>query len=49
MDEMEKKTIDSNDKEALRQSLGLAEKPIISILAGSRKSEIVQILPKCLR
>ncbi len=48
MDEMEKKTIDSNDKEALRQSLGLAEKPIISILAGSRKSEIVQILPKML-
>ena len=48
MDEMEKKMIASNDKEALRQSLRLEEKPVISILAGSRKSEIVQILPKML-
>lgn len=48
MDEMEKKMIDSIDKEALRQSLKLDEKPVISILAGSRKSEIVQILPKML-
>lgn len=48
MDEMEKKMKHSPDKETLKQSLGLSERHVISILAGSRKSEVVHILPKML-
>ncbi|MZP65147.1 MAG: lipid-A-disaccharide synthase [Bacteroidales bacterium] len=33
----------------IRKSLGLEEKPVIAMLAGSRKSEVRQILPRMLK
>lgn len=48
LDETEKKLKEFKSKEELRKLLGLEEKPVIAMLAGSRKSEIKNILPKLL-
>ena len=49
MDEIEKKRVSFPGKTEIQVSLGLEEKPVIAILAGSRKHEVEQILPKMLK
>lgn len=46
LDETEKMISSFSDKAGVIRSLGLEEKPVIALLAGSRKSEIGQVLPK---
>jgi lipid-A-disaccharide synthase len=49
MDEAEKKILTFPGKTEIQKSLGLEEKPVIVLLAGSRKHEVEQILPKMLK
>jgi lipid-A-disaccharide synthase len=46
LDETEKKLESFPSKDEVRRSLGLGSKPVISMLAGSRKSEVKSILPR---
>lgn len=46
LDETEKKLTAFTSKDDIRKSLDLGDKPVIALLAGSRKSEVRQILPK---
>jgi len=49
LDETEKKLMTFPPKNDIRKSLGLGDKPVIAILAGSRKSEVRDILPSILK
>ncbi|MDP4224117.1 MAG: lipid-A-disaccharide synthase [Bacteroidota bacterium] len=49
LDETEKKLRELPRNEEIRKSLGLVDKPVIAILAGSRKSEVKQILPEMIK
>ena len=49
LDETEKKLMTFPPKDDIRKSLGLGNKPVIAILAGSRKSEVRDILPSMLK
>jgi lipid-A-disaccharide synthase len=46
LDETEKKLSAFASKDNIRKSLNLGDKPVIALLAGSRKSEVRLILPK---
>lgn len=46
LDETERKLSSLSDKQECMKSLGLEDKPVVAILAGSRKSEVKQILPR---
>ncbi|NMC37782.1 MAG: lipid-A-disaccharide synthase [Bacteroidales bacterium] len=46
LDETERKMSSLPGKEECRKSLGLEDKPVIALLAGSRKSEVKQVLPR---
>lgn len=46
VDELEKKKIHTEDQEEIRRALGLDNRPVITMLAGSRKHEVKHILPK---
>jgi lipid-A-disaccharide synthase len=46
LDETERKLSSLPDKQECRKALGLEEKPVIALLAGSRKSEVKLILPR---
>jgi lipid-A-disaccharide synthase len=46
LDETEKRLNSLPAKEDIRKSLDMGDKPVIALLAGSRKSEVKQILPK---
>ena len=46
VDEIERKKDLLGDRQKLKDSLGLDEKPVIAILAGSRKDEVKHILPQ---
>ena len=48
-DEIERKISLFPGKKSLRKSLGIGEKPVIGILAGSRKHEVELILPVMLK
>jgi lipid-A-disaccharide synthase len=48
LDETERWIASSEGKTAVKDSLGLDDRPVIALLAGSRKHEIKQILPKML-
>jgi lipid-A-disaccharide synthase len=45
VDAIERKKHIFGDKDTLRKSLGLDEKPVVSMLAGSRRQEVIHILP----
>lgn len=45
LDETEKKLTDFRPKDEILKSLDLGNKPVIALLAGSRKSEVKHILP----
>ncbi len=45
LDETEKRLRAFPEESKIRKSLGIGEKPVIAMLAGSRKSEVRQILP----
>jgi lipid-A-disaccharide synthase len=49
MDETERKLKELPGDEEIRKSLGLEDKPVIAMLAGSRKSEVKQILPEMIK
>jgi lipid-A-disaccharide synthase len=49
LDETEKKLMAFPVKDDIRKSLGLGNKPVIALLAGSRKSEVRDILPAMLK
>ena len=49
LDETEKKLIAFPDKNTIKKELGLEGKPVIAMLAGSRKSEVREILPSMLK
>jgi lipid-A-disaccharide synthase len=49
LDETEKKLAAFPARDDIRKSLGLELKPVIALLAGSRKSEVKQILPMMIR
>jgi lipid-A-disaccharide synthase len=49
LDETEKKLIAFPDKNAIKKELGLEGKHVIAMLAGSRKSEVREILPSMLK
>lgn len=49
LDETEKRMARLPGKDELRNALGLGKKPVIAMLAGSRKSEVAQVLPRMLR
>jgi lipid-A-disaccharide synthase len=46
LDETEMKLKGFSQKDEVRKSLGLGNKPVIALLAGSRKSEVKNILPR---
>ncbi len=48
-DEIEKKISSFPPESDLRKSLGIDEKPVIAILAGSRRHEVALILPEMLK
>jgi lipid-A-disaccharide synthase len=48
LDEIERRSASLPTADKIRESLGLDDKPVIAILAGSRKSEITQVLPRML-
>ncbi|HNR42925.1 MAG TPA: lipid-A-disaccharide synthase [Bacteroidales bacterium] len=48
LDETEVKLTSLPDKDKCKRSLGLDDRPVIALLAGSRKSEVKHILPKML-
>jgi lipid-A-disaccharide synthase len=45
VDEIERKKLAFADKTAIRTSLGIDERPVIALLAGSRSHEVKHILP----
>jgi lipid-A-disaccharide synthase len=49
LDETEKRVHSFSGKDVIRKSLGLDEKPVIALLAGSRKNEVAQVLPAMLK
>ncbi len=49
LDETEKKLAAFGSREDVRKSLGLDNKPVIALLAGSRRSEVRNILPPMLK
>jgi lipid-A-disaccharide synthase len=49
LDETERKIKTLQGKEDIMKSLDLVNKPVISLLAGSRKSEVKQILPMMIK
>jgi len=49
VDEIERKKQVFGEKNALKRSLGLDDKPVISMLAGSRKLEVQLIFPEMLK
>jgi lipid-A-disaccharide synthase len=49
VDEIEKKSALFRRKEEIRMQLGLDEKPVIAMLAGSRRHEIEHILPEMVK
>jgi len=49
LDETGKKMRSLGEKEGIRRSLGLEVKPVIALLAGSRRNEVEQILPHMLK
>ena len=49
LDETEKKLRSFGSKEEVQKSLGLDNKPVIALLAGSRRSEVRNILPPMLK
>jgi lipid-A-disaccharide synthase len=49
LDETEKKLMAFPSRGDIRKSLGLGNKPVIALLAGSRKSEVRDILPAMLK
>jgi len=49
LDETEKKLNTFPDRNTIRKELGIGEKPVIAMLAGSRKSEVREILPAMLK
>jgi len=49
LDETVKRLRAIPEESEIRKSLGLGEKPVIAMLAGSRKSEVRQILPRMLK
>jgi len=49
LDESEKKLRSFGSKEEVRKSLGLDNKPVIALLAGSRRTEVRDILPPMLK
>jgi len=49
VDEIERKKLDLSNKTDLRKSLGLDERPVIALLAGSRSHEIKYILPEMVK
>ena len=48
MDEIEKVSSALPEKDILKRSLGLDDRPVIGILAGSRKNEVGKVLPRVL-
>jgi lipid-A-disaccharide synthase len=48
VDEIENKKHSFGDRDELKRSLGLDERPVITLLAGSRKDEVKRILPPML-
>lgn len=49
LDETEKKLMAFGSKDEIRKSLGLENKPVVALLAGSRRSEVRDILPPMLK
>lgn len=49
VDETEKRIENMPSKEVVRSELGLDSRPVIALLAGSRKSEVRQVLPVMLK
>jgi lipid-A-disaccharide synthase len=49
VDETEKRIISLPSKETISKDLGIDEKPVIALLAGSRRHEIELVLPEMLR
>jgi lipid-A-disaccharide synthase len=49
VDEIERKKLDLAGKADLRKSLGIDERPVIALLAGSRSHEIKHILPEMIK
>jgi lipid-A-disaccharide synthase len=49
VDEIERKTLAFGDRNEMKKSLGLDDRPVIALLAGSRKHEIKHILPEMLK
>jgi len=49
LDETEKKLLNFPEKPEIRRTLGLEDKPVIALLAGSRKNEVAQVLPQMLK
>jgi lipid-A-disaccharide synthase len=45
LDETERKLKAFPSRDEIRKSLGLGDKPVVAMLAGSRKSEVLNILP----
>ncbi len=49
LDETEKKIIAFPAKNSIKKEFGIGDKPVIALLAGSRKSEVREILPSMLK
>lgn len=49
LDETERKLALFPGKQEVRKSLGLNEKPVIALLAGSRKNEVAMVLPQMVK
>ena len=49
VDEIERKKLDLSSQTDLRKSLGINERPVIALLAGSRSHEIKYILPEMIK
>lgn len=49
LDETERKVRSFGGKDDIRKSLMLEGKPVIALLAGSRKNEVAQVLPRMIR
>jgi lipid-A-disaccharide synthase len=49
VDEIDRKRSQMGSREELKQSLGLDERPVIGMLAGSRRGEVKYILPEMLK
>jgi lipid-A-disaccharide synthase len=49
LDETERKLMAFPSRDSVRKSLGLGNKPVIAMLAGSRKSEVRDILPAMIK